>query len=92
MKRQKLITLIGGIAIAWPLASYAQEPKQPMKRIGDLAQFGCPIRPDDITRRRLGELGWIEGQNFVFDCVSTVGRLDKFRRSPANWYRDTQMF
>jgi putative ABC transport system substrate-binding protein len=27
--------------------------------------------------RRLRELGWIEGQTFVFECVSTVDRLDQ---------------
>jgi putative tryptophan/tyrosine transport system substrate-binding protein len=69
------IALIGSLAIAWPLASYAQQPKQPPKRIGIL--FQCPLPPDDILVRRLGELGWIEGQNFVFDCVSAVGRLDQ---------------
>ena len=67
--------MIGSLAIAWPLASYAQQPKQPPKRIGIL--FQCPLPPDDILVRRLGELGWIEGQNFVFDCVSAVGSLDQ---------------
>jgi len=32
---------------------------------------------DHPIRRRLAELGWIEGQTFVFDCVSVVGRLDQ---------------
>ena len=71
--------MIGGWAIAWPLASYAQHLKQPLKRIGVLAAFGCSIPPGDILRRRLGELGWVEGQNFVFDCISTIGRLDELR-------------
>src|SRR5262245_2803780 len=74
----KLIMLIGGLAIAWPLACYAQQPKQPLKRIGVLPAFvPCPLQPDNPIVRRLGELGWIEGQNFVFDCVSAVGRMDQ---------------
>jgi len=77
MRRWKLITLIGGLAIAWPLASFALQPKQPLKRVGVLAQFGCPVRPDSPVRPRLGELGWIEEQTIVFDCVSTVGSLDQ---------------
>ena len=72
------MTLIGGLAIAWPLASYAQEPKQPLKRIGFLSAFvPFPLQPDNLIVRRLGELGWIEGQNFLFECVSAVGRLDQ---------------
>ena len=29
----KFMRLIGGLATAWPLASYAQEPKQPLQRV-----------------------------------------------------------
>jgi len=72
-----LITLVGGLAIAWPLASYSQEPKQPLKRVGFLTQVGCPLSPDNLIRSRLAELGWVEGRNFVFDCVSAVGRFDQ---------------
>jgi putative tryptophan/tyrosine transport system substrate-binding protein len=78
MKRGKVISLIGGLAIAWPLATYAQLPKHPLKRIGILTSFvSCPLQPDNLVVRRLGELGWIEGQNFVFDCISTIGRIDQ---------------
>src|SRR5215813_2918272 len=78
MMRRAFIRLIVGLAIAWPLASYAQQPKQPLKRVGVLAaQSPCPLQPDHPIVRRLIELGWIEGQNFVLDCVSTVGRLDQ---------------
>jgi putative ABC transport system substrate-binding protein len=78
MKRRKLITLIGGLATAWPLASYAQLPTQPLKRVGILAWRGpCPLQPDTSFVSLLSELGWIEGRNIVFECVSAVGRLDQ---------------
>ena len=82
MKRRAFITLVIGLAIAWPLTSYAQQPKQPLKRLGVLTQYGCPlqpdnIQPDNVVVRRLAELGWIEGQTIVFDCVSAVGRIDQ---------------
>ena len=76
MNRREFITLIGGLAIAWPLASFAQQPQQSLKRIGVLAVFGCPMLPGSF-QRRLAELGWVEGHNFVFDCVSSIDRLDQ---------------
>ena len=82
MGRRKFMALIGGLAIAWPLACYGQEPKQQLKRVGVLVEAPCPrrlIQPDNLGPwfARLSELGWIEGQTIVFDCVSTVGRLDQ---------------
>jgi len=78
MKRRVFIRLIGGLAIALPLASYAQEPKQPPKRVGVLVEAPCPPKlttgwSDGPWFKRLSELGWIEGQTFIFDCVSTAG-------------------
>jgi putative ABC transport system substrate-binding protein len=76
------MVLVGVATIAWSVASYAQPRQsapQPQKRIGILTLFGCPVAPDGPYKpmlRRLTELGWVEGQTFVFDCVSTVGRLN----------------
>jgi putative ABC transport system substrate-binding protein len=75
MKRRKLITLIGGLAIAWPLASYAQHPNQPLKSVGLLSQGECPPA-ERWWLDHLAELGWSKG-TIVFECVSTVGRLDQ---------------
>jgi putative ABC transport system substrate-binding protein len=74
MKQRKLVTLIVGVAVACSLASYAQQPKQPVKRVGVLeAVYPCPLHPNNPIVRRLTELGWIEGQNIVFECVSAAG-------------------
>ena len=73
MKRWKFMTVLGGLAIVWPLACYTQEPKQTLKRVGLLAIRPCPLSADDLVLRRLGELGWVEGQTMVFGCVSAAG-------------------
>ena len=74
---RKFMTLICGSAIAWSLACYAQVPTQMLKRVGLLAIRPCPLPPDDLIIRRLGELGWVEGQTMVFDCVSAAGRAEQ---------------
>jgi len=86
MKRREFMTLIGGLAIAWSLASYAQQPiSAPPKHVGMLSlPPECPPPPDSSILRRLAELGWIEGRSIVFDCVSTLGRLDQLPALPAN--------
>jgi putative tryptophan/tyrosine transport system substrate-binding protein len=78
MRRREFITLIGGLAIAWPIACYAQQPNEQPKRVGLLAGFAtCALPPDNPVVRRLAELGWVERRNIVFECVSAVGRWDQ---------------
>jgi putative ABC transport system substrate-binding protein len=71
MKRREFITLIGGAA-AWPLAASAQQLK--------VAQIGVLVLTNadgqSLTRElRLGlrDLGYSEGQNFVFQLCSADG-------------------
>jgi putative tryptophan/tyrosine transport system substrate-binding protein len=78
MRRREFIRLVGSAAIAWPLGTYAQQPESALpKRIGWLSALGCSRSPNNPVSRRLAELGWIEGQSYVVECVSTVGHLDQ---------------
>jgi putative tryptophan/tyrosine transport system substrate-binding protein len=72
--RREFMTMIGGSAIAWPLVARAQQPQSASpKRLGLLATSGC----NNPVSRRLAELGWMEGRNYIIECVSTLGRLDQ---------------
>jgi putative ABC transport system substrate-binding protein len=69
MKRRQFITLLGGVAVAWPLAAHAQQGGR-MRRVGVL------IGSDDNTeagallaefQQSLEQLGWTYGRNIQID-------------------------
>jgi putative tryptophan/tyrosine transport system substrate-binding protein len=70
VKRREFITLLGGAAVAWPLAARAQQAQR-MPRIGVLAGLS-EADPDmqarlDAFRRGLHGLGWVESRNIHID-------------------------
>jgi ABC-type uncharacterized transport system substrate-binding protein len=75
MNRRKFITVMGGPAV-WPLMAYAQEPK--MRRVGALLIGNADMETfQNELRGGLRELGYIEGQNILFEFRSAEGILDR---------------
>ena len=64
MRRREFITLLGGMAIAWPGAAWAQQPMMPV--IGFLGTNIGPSRPPAFLQA-LREGGYVEGRNVEFD-------------------------
>src|SRR3974390_1729500 len=80
MKRRDFITLVGGSAVAWPLALRAQQSGQ-MRRIGVLMPF-AKDNPDAQARitaflQALQTLGWTEGRNLQIEYRWGSGDLQK---------------
>jgi ABC-type uncharacterized transport system substrate-binding protein len=81
--RRQFIMLLGGAAVAWPLAARAQQSER-IRRIGVLFS----TREDDPARRaqltafvqRLTELGWTDGRNVRLDVRWTAGSIDAARK------------
>jgi putative ABC transport system substrate-binding protein len=86
LKRREFITLLGGAAVAWPLAAFAQQPRVPT--IGALVIGN--ISPEQFWRefrQGLRDLGYVEGQNIRFEFRSAEGHLDRLPELAAELVR-----
>ena len=91
MKRREFISLLGGAAIAWPLAARAQQATK-MPRIGILSP-GRSDLPDPTLNmlnaflQGLHELGYTEGQNLAIERRYADGSSDRLRELAAELVR-----
>ena len=87
MKRRDFITVVGGVAAAWPLGARAQQPAMPV--IGFLG----PLTPSVQSKwtaafvQRLRELGWIDGRNVAIEYRWAEGRSERFAEIAAEFVR-----
>jgi putative ABC transport system substrate-binding protein len=87
MRRREFITLIGGAAVAWPLAARGQQPGGRMRRIGVLINLAAddPEAPARIAAfaQGLADLGWSIGRNLRIDYRWGAGDAERIRREAA---------
>src|SRR5262249_28135809 len=80
LKRRDFITLLGGAALAWPLAARAQQSSR-MRRVGVLMGLteSDPEAQSRIAafRKTLQGLGWTEGRNVQVDYYWAAGDIDR---------------
>jgi putative ABC transport system substrate-binding protein len=82
MKRREFVTLLGGAAVAWPLAARAQQAER-IRRLGVLMSTaaGNVDREANIMALRdaLGRFGWVVGKNLHIDYRSAAGDADRLQ-------------
>jgi putative ABC transport system substrate-binding protein len=85
MRRREFITLLGGAAVACPLAARAQQTKK-MARIGVLWHAGSAEEEAVFLRplvEGIAKLGYVEGQNVIFEHRFPAEEPERFKAMAA---------
>jgi putative ABC transport system substrate-binding protein len=87
MIRREFITLLGGVAAAWPRVAHGQQATRPV--IG-LLMMGAPERTAHFVaafRRGLADTGYVEGQNAAIEYRFAEGRPERLPELAADLVR-----
>jgi putative tryptophan/tyrosine transport system substrate-binding protein len=83
MRRREFVALLGGVAVVWPRGGRAEQ-SEPSRRVAVLSSLPetDPLSQewDAAFRKRLKELGWVDGRNFHLDCRYGAGSVERVRQ------------
>jgi putative ABC transport system substrate-binding protein len=76
VRRREFITLLGGVAVGWPLAASAQTQAK-IPRVGCVVSSTPTLAKPYIEafRQALGELGYVEGQSIILEICWAEGHV-----------------
>jgi hypothetical protein len=85
MRRREFISLIGGVAATWPLATRAQQAQMPV--VGYL-RAATPNEGEPLAaafRRGLQEAGYVVGQNVAIEYRWAEQQIDRLPAMAKIW-------
>jgi hypothetical protein len=77
MRRRDFISLVGGSAVAWPVAARAQQPSMPVIGFVDLGSAVASAHFAAAFRNGLNETGYSDGKNVTVEYHWSEGRYDR---------------
>jgi putative ABC transport system substrate-binding protein len=77
LSRREFIALLGGAAVAWPLAARAQQATMPVVGILSLGSREADTYRIDALRRGLADIGYVEGQNVAIEYRGAQYQYDR---------------
>jgi putative tryptophan/tyrosine transport system substrate-binding protein len=86
MRRRKFISLLGGAAVAWPLAARAQQALPVIGYLGEATPAADSQRVASLVQQ-LRELGWIEGRTITIQFRWAEGRTEQLAEIAAEFVR-----
>ncbi len=87
MLRREFLGVLGGTAIAWPLAVRAQQPAMPVVGFLNGRSPASDAHLVAAFRQALNESGYVEGRNVTIEFLWAEGQLDRLPALAADLVR-----
>jgi putative tryptophan/tyrosine transport system substrate-binding protein len=84
MRRREFIRLLGSTAV-WPIAAHAQQGGK--KVVGRFGAGSATAPLNEVTTEALRELGWVEGENVVYERRFAEDRVERLPELAADLVR-----
>ena len=87
MRRREFITLLCGVAVAWPLAARAQQPTMPVIGFLSSTSFEASAGYLPAFRQGLKDTGYVQGENLAIEYRWAENQIDRLPELAAELVR-----